>query len=56
MDTTLLVERDRAIATVILNRPEKLNALTRPMWRHFAPSGPNGTNCSMQNYRTRRGR
>ena len=35
MDTTLLVERDRAIATVILNRPEKLNALTRPMWRHL---------------------
>ncbi len=29
---TLLVERDGAIATVVLNRPEKLNALTRAMW------------------------
>ncbi len=27
------VERDGAIATVVLNRPEKLNALTKPMWR-----------------------
>ena len=35
MDTTLLVERDGAIATVILNRPEKLTALTRPMWRRL---------------------
>jgi enoyl-CoA hydratase/carnithine racemase len=33
MAGTVLVERDGAIATVILNRPEKLNALTRPMWR-----------------------
>ena len=30
---TILVERDGAIATVVLNRPEKLNALTRPMWK-----------------------
>ncbi len=29
----ILVERDGAIATVVLNRPEKLNALTKPMWR-----------------------
>jgi enoyl-CoA hydratase len=29
----ILVQRDGAIATVVLNRPEKLNALTRPMWR-----------------------
>jgi enoyl-CoA hydratase/carnithine racemase len=29
---TILVERDGAIATVVLNRPEKLNALTRAMW------------------------
>ena len=27
-----MVERDGAIATVVLNRPEKLNALTRAMW------------------------
>jgi enoyl-CoA hydratase len=27
------VQRDGAIATVVLNRPEKLNALTRAMWR-----------------------
>ncbi|CAG0967304.1 enoyl-CoA hydratase [Burkholderiales bacterium] len=26
------VERDGAIATIVLNRPEKLNALTRAMW------------------------
>lgn len=29
----VLVERDGAIATIVLNRPEKLNALTRAMWR-----------------------
>ena len=29
MEQTILVERDGAIATVILNRPEKLDALTR---------------------------
>ena len=29
---TILVERDGAIATVVLNRPHKLNALTRAMW------------------------
>lgn len=29
----ILVERDGHVATVVLNRPEKLNALTRPMWR-----------------------
>src|SRR6202040_1308091 len=30
------VPRDGAIATVVLNRPEKLNALTKPMWRSLA--------------------
>ncbi|MCH7930492.1 MAG: enoyl-CoA hydratase/isomerase family protein [Proteobacteria bacterium] len=35
MTETILVERDGAIATVILNRPEKLNALTRAMWRRL---------------------
>jgi enoyl-CoA hydratase/carnithine racemase len=34
-DSTILVERDGAIATVVLNRPEKLNALTRPMWKRL---------------------
>ncbi len=33
MPDPILVERDGAIATVVLNRPEKLNALTRPMWQ-----------------------
>ncbi|GMV59450.1 MAG: enoyl-CoA hydratase [Betaproteobacteria bacterium] len=32
MDETILVERDGPIATVVLNRPDKLNALTRAMW------------------------
>ena len=33
MCETILVERDGPIATLVLNRPEKLNALTRPMWQ-----------------------
>ena len=33
MPESVLVERDGVIATVILNRPEKLNALTRAMWQ-----------------------
>ncbi len=32
MADSILVERDGAIATVVLNRPDKLNALTRGMW------------------------
>ena len=32
MADEILVQRDGAIATVVLNRPEKLNALTRAMW------------------------
>ncbi|VVE28127.1 Short-chain-enoyl-CoA hydratase [Pandoraea cepalis] len=31
--STVLTERDGAIARVTLNRPEKLNALTKPMWQ-----------------------
>ena len=33
MSDTILVERDDTIATVVLNRPHKLNALTKPMWK-----------------------
>ena len=32
MSDLIRVERDGAIATVVLNRPDKLNALTRGMW------------------------
>jgi enoyl-CoA hydratase len=32
-DTLIQTERDGAIATVVLNRPDKLNALTKEMWR-----------------------
>jgi enoyl-CoA hydratase/carnithine racemase len=32
MEDTILVHRDGTIATVVLNRPDKLNALTRAMW------------------------
>ena len=35
MADTILVERDGAITTVVLNRPRKLNALTKPMWRRL---------------------
>jgi enoyl-CoA hydratase/carnithine racemase len=33
MGEAILVERSGAIATVVLNRAEKLNALTKPMWQ-----------------------
>jgi enoyl-CoA hydratase/carnithine racemase len=33
MSEPVVVTRDGAIATVMLNRPEKLNALTRAMWQ-----------------------
>ena len=32
MDDILLTQREKDIATVILNRPEKLNALSRALW------------------------
>jgi enoyl-CoA hydratase len=35
MTDTILIERDGFIATVVLNRPEKLNALTKPMWQRL---------------------
>jgi len=35
MNETILVQRDGDIATVVLNRPEKLNALTKPMWQRL---------------------
>ena len=35
MTDTILIERDGAIATVVLNRPAKLNALTRAMWQQL---------------------
>ena len=31
----ILIQRDGAIVTVVLNRPEKLNALTKPMWQRL---------------------
>jgi enoyl-CoA hydratase len=35
MTDTILIERDGAIATVVLNRPGKLNAMTRAMWQQL---------------------
>jgi enoyl-CoA hydratase/carnithine racemase len=35
MTDTILVQRDGDIATVVLNRPEKLNALTKGMWQRL---------------------
>ncbi len=35
MTDPILVERDGPIATVVLNRPDKLNAMTKPMWRRL---------------------
>ena len=44
------IERDEAIATVVLDRPQKLNALTRAMWRALgdaveALSADDGVRC-----------
>jgi len=35
MSDLILVERDDAVATVVLNRPEKLNAMTKPLWKRL---------------------
>jgi enoyl-CoA hydratase/carnithine racemase len=35
MSDLILVQRDADVATVVLNRPEKLNALTKPMWKRL---------------------
>jgi enoyl-CoA hydratase/carnithine racemase len=35
MTDVILVDRAGPIATVVLNRPDKLNALTKPMWQHL---------------------
>ncbi|MCD6673042.1 MAG: enoyl-CoA hydratase-related protein [Burkholderiaceae bacterium] len=35
MSDSILVERDDTIAIVVLNRPHKLNALTRSMWQRL---------------------
>jgi len=35
MSAEILVTRDGTIATVTLNRPDKLNALTKPMWQRL---------------------
>ncbi len=50
MTDLILVERDGPIATVVLNRPEKLNAMTKPMWRRLgevmcALSADDGLRC-----------
>ncbi len=36
MTNLIMLERDGAIATVTLNRPEKLNAMNKAMWRDLA--------------------
>ena len=50
MSDEILIERDGTIATVVLNRPAKLNALTRAMWRELgaaidALSGDDAVRC-----------
>jgi len=35
MTDLVLTHRDGPIATVVLNRPEKLNAMSKPMWRQL---------------------
>jgi enoyl-CoA hydratase len=50
MNELIALERNGAIATVVLNRPDKLNALTKPMWRRLgetidALSADDGVRC-----------
>ncbi len=50
MEDLIATERDGPIATVTLNRPEKLNAMTKPMWRALgetmrALSADDGVRC-----------
>jgi enoyl-CoA hydratase len=35
MSETILIQRDGPLATVVMNRPQKLNALTKPMWQRL---------------------
>lgn len=35
MSTNILVQRDGALATVVLNRPDRINAMTRAMWNRL---------------------
>lgn len=35
MSDTILLDANERIATITLNRPEKLNALTKPMWKRL---------------------
>lgn len=35
MNENILLDSEGGIATITLNRPEKLNALTRPMWQRL---------------------
>lgn len=35
MNDLILTRREGPVATVVLNRPEKLNALTKPMWQRL---------------------
>jgi len=50
MSDLILVQRNGPIATVVLNRPDKLNAMTKTMWRRLseviaALSGEDGLRC-----------